>query len=35
MTQEMMMALGAFVVFFLLWVVVPTVVKKNKSGEEE
>ncbi len=35
MSQEVIMAIGAFCVFFTMWVVLPTIIKKKKSDEEE
>ncbi len=35
MTEEMVMAMIAFVLFFGMWVVVPTIIKKRKSGDEK
>ncbi len=34
MTEEMIMALGAFCVFFFMWVIIPTVVRNRKSQQE-
>ncbi len=35
MTEEAIMAIGAFCVFFAMWVVVPTIIKKRKDQEEK
>ncbi len=35
MTEEMVMAMVAFVLFFGMWVVLPTIIKKRKSEEEK
>jgi hypothetical protein len=35
MSEEIIMAMGAFCVFFVMWVVLPTVIKNRKSQEKE
>lgn len=35
MSEEAIMAIGAFCVFFAMWVVIPSVVRSRKSREEK